>query len=131
MRSPEELPDGALHEYHEGLLTVIRPSIMREGQWRLLECVPAWEGNWTWECFVAWSWRSGDGQRRLMVVNYAGNQSQCYVRLPFPELGGHAVRLTDLTGPARYDRAGNDLVSQGLYLDLPPWGYHVFEVTTV
>ena len=131
VRAPEELPDGALHEYHEGLLTVIRPSIMREGQWRLLECVPAWEGNWTWECFVAWSWRIGDGQRRLMVVNYAGNQSQCYVRLPFPELGGHAVRLTDLTGPARYDRAGNDLVSQGLYLDLPPWGYHVFEVTTV
>ena len=43
----------------------------------------------------------------------------------------HAVRLTDLTGTARYDRAGNDLVSQGLYLDLPPWGYHVFEVTTV
>ena len=33
-------------------------------------------------------------------------------------------------GSARYDRDGNDLVSRGLYLDLPPWGYHVFEVTT-
>jgi len=103
---------------------------VREGQWRLLECVPAWEGNWTWECFVAWSWSGEGGQRRVMVVNYAGNQSQCYVRLPFPELGGHAVRFTDLTSPARYDRAGSDLVSQGLYVDLPPWGYHVFEVTT-
>ena len=66
-----------------------------------------------------------------MVVNYAGNQGQCYVRLPFPELNGHAVRLTDLMGPARYDRDGSDLVSRGLYLDLPPWGYHVFEVTPV
>jgi hypothetical protein len=130
VRGPQEPPDGALHEYHARLLAVIRQSIVREGQWRLLECMPAWEGNWTWECFVAWSWSGEGGQRRVMVVNYAGNQSQCYVRLPFPELGGHAVRFTDLTGPARYDRAGSDLVSQGLYVDLPPWGYHVFEVTT-
>ena len=41
------------------------------------------------------------------------------------------VRLTDLMGPARYDRDGSDLVSRGLYLDLLPWGYHVFEVTPV
>ena len=34
-------------------------------------------------------------------------------------------------GPASYDRDGSDLVSRGLYLDLPPWGYHVFEVTAV
>jgi len=39
------------------------------------------------------------------------------------------VRLKDLTGPASYDRDGGDLVPRGLYLDLPPWGYHVFEVT--
>jgi len=31
-------------------------------------------------------------------------------------------------GPASYDRAGNDVVAGGLYLDLPPWGYHVFEL---
>jgi hypothetical protein len=27
-----------------------------------------------------------------------------------------------------YDRAGRDVTSAGLYLDLPPWGYHVFEM---
>ena len=70
-----------------------------------------------------------DGQRRLVAVNYAGNQSQCYVRLPFPDLAGRAVRLKDLTGPASYDREGSDLVSRGLYLDMSPWGYHVFEMT--
>jgi hypothetical protein len=32
-------------------------------------------------------------------------------------------------GPASYDRDGSDLVSRGLYLDLLPWGYQVFEVT--
>jgi hypothetical protein len=66
-----------------------------------------------------------------MAVNYAGNQSQCYVPLPFPELSGHKVRLEDLTGPARYDRDGSELVSRGLYLDLPAWGYHAFDVTAL
>jgi hypothetical protein len=34
-------------------------------------------------------------------------------------------------GPATYDRDGNDVASRGLYLDVPPWAYHVFEVKSV
>jgi hypothetical protein len=45
-------------------------------QWRLVECAPAWDGNWTSDYFIAWSWEVRDGQRRLIAVNYAGNQSQ-------------------------------------------------------
>ena len=107
---------------------MLRQPLVRNGAWSLGECVPAWDGNWTSDCFVAWSWEGDDGRRRLIAVNYAGNQSQCYLRFPFPELSGGVVRLKDLTGPASYDRDGSDLVSRGLYLDLPPWGFHVFEV---
>jgi hypothetical protein len=42
-------------------------------------------------------------------------------------MAGRSVQFNDLMSPARYDRAGNDVGSKGLYLDLPPWGYHVFE----
>jgi hypothetical protein len=63
-----------------------------------------------------------------VTVNYAANQSQCYVRLPFTDLAGRSVVFEDLTGPARYDRAGTDIASRGLYLDLTPWSYHVFDV---
>jgi hypothetical protein len=129
VRAPLEPPDAALHEFYGALLAVIRQPIVRNGEWRLLECVAAWDGNPTGECFIAWSWHAQNGQRRVMAVNYAGNQSQCYVRLPFPELSGHKVRFKDLTGPAAYDRDGSELVSRGLYLDLPAWGFHVFEVT--
>ena len=31
--------------------------------------------------------------------------------------------------PARYDRAGDELRARGLYLDMSPWGYYVFEAT--
>jgi hypothetical protein len=30
---------------------------------------------------------------------------------------------------ARYDRDGGDLESRGLYLNVPPWHCHVFDVT--
>ena len=131
VRAPLEPADAALQQFYDGLLAVLRQPIVRDGQWSLLDCAPACEGNWTSDDFIVWSWQARDGLQRLIAVNYAGNQGQCYARLPFPELSGHTVRLKDLTGPASYDRDGSDLVSRGLYLDLPPWGYHVFEVTAV
>ena len=66
---------------------------------------------------------------RLIAVNYTGSQGQCYARLPFADLRGPAVRLKDLMGPASHDRDGSDLVSRGLYLDVPAWGCHVFEMS--
>jgi hypothetical protein len=130
VRGPREPIDQRLEQFYDRLLPVLRQPIVRDGQWQQLECAPAWEGNWTSDCFIAWSWQGGDGQRRLVAVNYAGNQSQCYVRLPFPDLGRRAARLKDLMGAASFDRDGNDLVSRGLYLDMAPWTYHVFEMST-
>jgi hypothetical protein len=93
-----------------------------------LDSTPAWDGNWTWDCFICFAWQKSGSQPLLVVVNYAANQSQCRVRLPFDKIGGNAVRLRDLMSPAVYDRDGSELVSSGLYLDMPAWGYHVFAV---
>ena len=64
--------------------------------------------------------RPGD-ERLLVVVNYAPNQSQCYVRLPFADLGDRQWRLDDVMGDVTYERDGDDLRVRGLYLDEPPW----------
>ena len=74
-------------------------------------------------------WKGAAGDRRLVVVNYAPNQSQCFVRVPLEDLGGRSVRFEDLMNPAAFDRERSDLDARGLYLDLPAWGYHVFDVT--
>ena len=75
------------------------------------------------------AWTGSDGAKRLVVVNYAPNQSQCYVRFADATLTG-IVRLRDLMEPVRYERVGSDVNERGLYLDRPPWGYHVFDVAT-
>jgi hypothetical protein len=103
--------------------------VVRHSQWQLLECVPAWEGNWTWDGFLAFAWQGPGGERLLVTVNYAPNQSQCYVRLPFTDLGHGRWRFADVLGNGTYDREGNDLQARGLYLDVPPWQAHVFSLT--
>jgi hypothetical protein len=128
VRAPAEPVDEALRGFYDRLLAVLRQPTVRDGQWRLMECVPAWDGNWTSDGFIAWCWHGSGGQRLLIAVNYAGHQGQCYVRLPLDDLRGRAVRLRDRMSPAVYDRSGDDLLAPGLYLDLPAWGYHVFEV---
>ena len=65
-----------------------------------------------------------------MVVNYAPYQGQCYVQLPFPEMDGQSIHLTDLMGKEVYVREGTVLLPIGLFIDLPAWGYNVFEVTS-
>jgi len=129
VRAPEEPIDETLKQFYEKLLAVLRQPVVRNGQWQLLECLPAWEGNWTWDCFVAFAWQGAGGERLLVTVNYAPNQSQCYVRLRFTDLGGRNWQIRDLLGDALYEREGSDLETRGLYLDVPAWQYHVFEMS--
>jgi hypothetical protein len=129
VRRPDEPVNEALSAYYQKVRAVLRHRAVRTGRWQLLECTPAWEGNWTADCFIAWCWQAPDGGRLIVAVNYAANQSQCYVRAPFGDLAGNDVSLVDLMGSARFTRDGNDLNTRGLYLDTPPWTHHVFDVT--
>ena len=127
-RAPIETPNESLQRFYDRLLSALRRPAVRDGDWRLLECMPAWDGNWTLDSFLAFA-RQGSGERLLVVVNYADHQSQCYVRLPLTNVDGRSVRFVDVMGSAVYDRADSDVAAHGLYLDMPAWGYHVFTVT--
>ena len=102
-----------------------RPAV-RDGQWQLLECTPGWEGNWTNDCFLVFAWQGPNGECLLVAVNYAPNQSQCHVRLPFADLAGKKWQLQDQLHQASYEWNGDDLQGKGLYLDMAPWQAAVF-----
>jgi hypothetical protein len=38
------------------------------------------------------------------------------------------ILFKDLMGEDRYDRNLGEIRSKGLYLDLPMWRYHIFEI---
>jgi hypothetical protein len=127
-RGPDEPTNVELAKFYDRLLTVLRRPAVREGQWQLLECGPAWDGNWTSDCFLAFAWQGPTDDRLLVTVNYSDHQSQCYVRLPFADLHECDWRLRDQLAEFAYDRSGSDLQMNGLFLDLAPWQSHVFEL---
>jgi hypothetical protein len=131
IRAPEEPLNIGLKKFYTQLLEILRRPVVREGQWQLLECVSAWDGNYSSDNFIAFAWQDSSGVRLLAAVNFTAQRGQCYVRLPFSDLDGRAWNLRDLLGDAVYERDGNDLQSRGLYLDLPPWCCHVFEMKSV
>ena len=117
--------------FYGRLLAVLRRPAVQDGDWRLLEVAPAWEGNGSSAGFIACTWRGHDGQRLLVAVNLSPDRGQCYVHLPFEELAGQIVRLRDALGDAVFDRSGDDLLAGGLYLDVPGWGHHAFDVDRI
>jgi hypothetical protein len=127
-RAPEEALNQSLSQLYARLLEVLRLPAVRDGKWQLCHCVPVWEGNGSSEAFIAFGWQVAGGSRLLVAVNYAGHPSQCFVRLPFADLGGRKWKLCDFLGDARYERDGDELQSRGLYLDVPPWKVHVFDL---
>lgn len=127
-RGPLEAVDPGIAAFYSGLLECLKDPAFRGGDWQLLECRSAWDGNGTWDSFVSFAWTGPGEQRRLVAVNYGDHQSQCYVAMPWRDLDGRTWRFQDRMRPSVYDREGCDLTRQGLYLDMPAWGYHVFAV---
>jgi hypothetical protein len=130
-RGPNEPIDQDLQSFYDRLLPLLREPAFRDGDWRLLECAPAWDGNWTHACFLAFAWQGTKGERFVVVVNFAPNQSQCQARLPFADLAGEKWRLEDRLAAAAYDWNGDDLVARGLFLDMAPWQACVFAMMRV
>ena len=128
-RGPDELPNPRVQQFYASLLDVLRRPAVRQGQWQLLECRPAYDGDGSFDNFIAWTWQLPGGERLLVTVNFSAHPGQCYVRLASAELGGAAWLLTDLLGDARYERDGDELQSRGLYLNVAPWQCHVFEMS--
>jgi hypothetical protein len=130
-RRPSEPLDLSVQEFYDHLLDCVNQNAVRNGRWRLLECRPAWDGNWTWDGFIGFAWQDMGYLPLIAVTNYAPTQSQCYLQMPYEEMRARKICLQDLMSPAVYERNGDELLAKGLYLDMPAWGYHVFKLSAI
>ena len=127
-RRPQEPADEMLEQHYRRLLAALAHDVFHEGVWRLVEPREAWQGNPSHQNFVASLWISGE-DLRLVVVSLSNERAQGYLPLELPALAGRAWLLKDLLGDAQYLRDGDGLLSPGLYLDVPAYGHHLFEIT--
>jgi hypothetical protein len=125
-RRPEEPVDTALRGFYRTLLASINSPTFRSGQWSLCERT-GWPDNQSCQNLAAWQWGGGD-ERYLLVVNLSDARAQAQVHLGWDDLGGHDWELTDKLSGAKFERAGDDMRTSGLFVDVGPWGQHFFQL---
>jgi hypothetical protein len=124
-RAPAAQPDTELQAFYRSLLQALHLPALRNGTWRLGE-VTGWPDNPTTQNLIAWSWEKTK-DRCLVVVNLSGNPAQGRVTWPWPEAKQKQWKLSDPIQSTEYVRDG-DSVQDGLYVDLPGFGFHFFQV---
>ena len=116
---------------YEQLLAALRDSAVGQGEGKLLRPRPAWPDNPTAQSFILTQWQTQPHEFDLMVVNLAPHRSQCYAPLSIAGLSDYNWSMRDLLGPERHERFGNDLQTQGLYLDVPSRGSQLFHFQAI
>ncbi|GLW27376.1 alpha-amylase [Actinoplanes regularis] len=120
-RYPDEPADLGLRDFYRRLIEVAGD--VRRGEWRLLG-TSGWPDNTSHQDLLAWSWDA-----TVVVVNYAAHPTQGRVELPGPALAGRAWRLVDRLDGRVFERSGSELETDGLFVDLPPWGFHILTLS--
>lgn len=123
-RRPSEQSNQALSAFYHNLLKEINRDVFRNGQWRLCELI-GWPDNQSWRNILAWCWVQHE-ERYLIVVNFSQGGAQALVRVSWDELRGKTWRLKDVLSGKTYDRSGDEMRLNGLYVDLGPWSFHFF-----
>ena len=118
-RRPDELPDSACKRFYDQLLAAIDAPLFRDGQWALCPCL-GWPDNLSCQKLGAWCW-TRDNDRCLVLVNLSSGNVQARVHVPWGDLTGKMWRLSDALSQASYDRNGDEIQNQGLYVELAPW----------
>jgi hypothetical protein len=128
-RRPTEPGDEVVQALYERVLAATDEEAFRRGQAIRIDPQSAWPGNASHEGMLARLWMGPHRQLRLAVANLGPEPAQCYVPLPVPEFAGSKVLLQDQLADIAYERSGDELLATGLYLDLPPYGCHLFRIS--
>lgn len=126
-RRPQEPVNAGLREFYRSLLRLVTGQQLLNGEWQLCEC-RGWPDNRSNLNLLAWSWTNSD-LRCSVVINYSDFPSQGMVQLPWRDLAWQTWNLSDDINRQSYEaRDGDNLSASGLYVSLPPWGYHFFRL---
>lgn len=119
MRVPVTLAKGGREPLDAGerarwrtLTRLRRLPAMRDGDWRMLEAT-GWPDNQSCRDLLVWAWEGG-GQRLLCIVNWSDRRSQGLVRH-----GWGRTRFSEVRDGCVFER-------DEVYVDLEPWGSHVW-----
>jgi hypothetical protein len=59
-----------------------------------------------------------------VIVNLSDAPAHGHVRVPWEEMAGRSWQLDDRLGGHGFQRGGDELTADGLYVALEPWAFH-------
>ena len=124
-RRPAEAVDDDLEAFYRRLAKVIHTPAFKEGEWSLCER-SGWPDNTSCGNLLSWCWRKGE-RRFLVVINFSHTRSQGRIQIPWTDLKGRTCLLVDVMNGERYERDGDVMLDQGLYVDLEAWRFHFLQ----
>ena len=105
------------------LVRLASSPLLKLGEWKLCPHT-GWEDNKSHEQLLCWSWHRPN-ETLLVIINYADQASQGRVILPWKDLDGESWRLIDLIRGEAFIRPTAELLTNGLFVDLRGWGFHL------
>ena len=123
-RTSEEDNLGLL-EFYLQLINSIPGTKYSEGNWALCKVDPV--GNFSNTNLLAHIWWL-EKSYLLTVVNYSAHPAQGNVRIEQIDYGKSEWSFTDLLTQEEYIYEGDNLETHGLFIDLPSWNGHIFDI---
>ena len=130
-RRPPEAVDEAVQALYERLLSIVAKTAVGRGTGEVLLPRAAWVDNPTAKWFVLVQWQLAPEEFYLAVANLAPHPSQCYAPLTVANLAQGDWQLFDLLSDQGHERAGAELQTRGLYLDVPAHATQLFQFRPV
>ena len=122
-RRPQEPVDEGLREFYAKLLTALNQPLFHTGEWRLCDR-SGWPDNTSFQNLVAWTW-SADVDHCVIAVNLSDSPVQALIHIPWT--AHQTWEMMDAFSDTTYKRDGDEIATRGLYVELPPWGFHFFQ----
>lgn len=124
-RRQNEKPNLEILSFYKKLIP-LAGKISSMGEWQLLS-VNGWADNQSCRNLIAYSWRNGK-KKYLIAVNFSDVPSQARISMPWISDTHETIKITDLFSRESFYRNNVEIRNEGLFVDLPAWGFHCFSV---
>ena len=125
-RQIEEI-DKEILEFYLLLLSIVSEKEFKNGEWTLCKVEPIDSNDSSSDNIISYLWEVEESYK-LVVVNFSSLLSRAHIKIDHINYGTFNWVFRDLLTEKQHTYKGEDLDEFGLYVELPAWKGHIFDI---
>ncbi len=125
-RESEEI-NKSLLDFYRNLLKIVPDKGFGKENWFTCEVKLIEISDSSYTNIISYFW-GNNSLYRVIVVNYSPNPAKAHIKINQLNYGSSKWNFSDLLSKKEYTYKGDDLNKYGLYVDLPAWNGHIFDI---